>query len=643
MIGTRLSEQLGQGIGLVGKLNRAECPGELKPHVFVVVFSQAEEALRQRRHAGWLSADTGLALGQKSLGQADGMRPHDRRNIGGHRDQIAAFQCVQSGQRVKRVHSPETGFAPFGQAAQRLDGRLVLPLEQQPRRRAPMPAVRVIERLNQLGHSRLAKPRQLRLNKHSGHNPVNPATVVATVEVDVLLDAVRKRPRVLDHFAVHIGNVKRAVRADLHLHRPKPVVGRGEELPVAFIVGALRGKFYPMGTKFFSMNQVAPSVGDESVAAVPAWPSVPVVNRHAGCRREITGRTPAALHRPGHLLGNAPARADDPPRLVRAEPKHRCRGAVHRDVHQRRLGHEVRIRAGVALLVHHLLNVMAVAADELPPGRVEVHPVLRAAVLQTKLKRARVEGEIRAHERNRSQLRLADNAHLPRRAAGRAVDAIVESPAKAVHERLHVEPVDRVADAGKDNPPLVGLSVAVGVLQIKNVRRHADEHAAVVAGDRRWPGEVAGINRRAVKVAVAVGVLEQAHLAKLVIAMLRVADHLDDKQPAVLIERHRHRIGDQRLGSSQFQPKTGLERKSAKRSGRLGRFQARKIPLGGLRLSGGNGQTGQTKASQQKNEMAKHRRNQKEKWQNSKKNIISIDIVEINGLHCLSGVAWASA
>ena len=358
-----------------------------------------------------------------------------------------------------------------------------------------MPAVRMNERRYQLGHSCLAKPGQLRLNEYSRYNPVNPATIVAAVQVDVLFDAVRQRPRMLNHFAVHIGNVKRAIRADLHLHRPKPVVRRGEELPVAFIVGTLRDKLYPVGVKFFSVNQVAPGVGYESIAAEPAWPSVSVVDRHPSCRREITGRTPPSLHRPGHLLGDTPARADHPPCLVRAEPKHRGRGTVHRDVHQRRPGHEVRIRSGVTLLVHHLLNVVAVAADELLSRCVDIHPVLRAATLESEVERTRVERKIGAHKRNRSQLRLANDAHLPRRAAGRAVNAIVESPAKAVHQRLHVEPVERVADAGENDTPLVGFAVAVGVFQIKNLRRRAYKHATVVTDDRRWPSEVTGKNR----------------------------------------------------------------------------------------------------------------------------------------------------
>ena len=181
-----------------------------------------------------------------------------------------------------------------------------------------MPAVRVIERLNQLEHSRLTKPGQLRLNKHSRHDPIDPAAFVAAVQVDVLLDAVRQRPRVFDHLAVHVGDVKRAVRADLHLDRPKPVVRRGEKLPVALVRRPLGTKSHTVRVKFLPVNQVAPGIGDESIAAERVWPGVPVVNRHACCRREIPGRTAAAFHRPGHLFGDAPARTDDPPRLVRA-------------------------------------------------------------------------------------------------------------------------------------------------------------------------------------------------------------------------------------------------------------------------------------------------------------------------------------
>ena len=481
-----------------------------------------------------------------------------------------------------------------------------------------MPAVRMIERRNQLVHSRLAKPGRPRLSELFRHDAVNPAPVIAAVEVDVLLDATRQRPRMLDHLAVHVGDVQRTVRPNLHLHRPKPVVRRGEKLPVALVTGALGFELNPSAPQFFSVHQIAAAVCDEGITAEPAWPGVPVVDRHAGGRREITGGTATALHRAGHLLGDTPACADHPPRLVRAQPEHRRRGTVHRDVHQRRRRTEVRIRPGIAPLVHHLLNVVAVAADELPPGSIEIHPVLSAAALEPEVECPWVEREIAAPKSNRAQLRPADCAHLSRRAAGGAVDAIVQSPAEAVHQRLHVQLGRLVAEAGEHHPPLVGSGVAVGVLQVKDVRCHADEHPAVEAGDRRWPGQVTSIDGRAIETPIAVGVLEQPHLAKPILPVLRVADHLDDEQPAVLVERHRHGIGHQRLGGGQLDAKPGLEREGAQRLGRLGRLQAGKIPLGRFRFSGCGDQPRQAKPSDNNELTTKHNPNEAAKSSNNK-------------------------
>ncbi|MED6327293.1 MAG: hypothetical protein VYE14_08005, partial [Verrucomicrobiota bacterium] len=71
------------------------------------------------------------------------------------------------------VHSAKVGFPTFGQAAQRCDGRLVLSLKQQASRCAAMPTVRVIQRRNQLGTSRLAKRCNSRLHKKIWVDAVN--------------------------------------------------------------------------------------------------------------------------------------------------------------------------------------------------------------------------------------------------------------------------------------------------------------------------------------------------------------------------------------------------------------------------------------------------------------------------------------
>jgi hypothetical protein len=63
------------------------------------------------------------------------------------------------------------------------------------------------------------------------------------------------------------------------------------------------------------------------------------------------------------------------------------------------------------------------------------------------------------------------------------VDVIVETPHQIVHHGLHVE----LAEAGEDFATDIGLAVAVSVLEIPDVRRGGDEHAAFPARDARRP------------------------------------------------------------------------------------------------------------------------------------------------------------
>ena len=236
--------------------------------------------------------------------------------------------------------------------------------------------------------------------------------------------------------------------------------------------------------------------------------------------------------------------------------------------------------------------------------------MLRAATLKPEVEHAWVERKIAAPKTDRTPLRFTNDAHLSRGTARRAVDAVVMPPAEAVHQRLHVESVDPIADAGEDDSPLVGFLVAIGVFQKENVRRRADEHATVVTNDRRWPSKVTSIDRRAVVTAVAVLVLEQPHLTKPIVTVLRVADHLDDEQPAVLVERHRYWVGDERLGGSQLDAETGFDGKCSQSIGGFGRFQTGKIPLDGFRFSGGKGQFKQDKPRENKKKTVEHEPNQ---------------------------------
>ena len=67
-------------------------------------------------------------------------------------------------------------------------------------------------------------------------------------------------------------------------------------------------------------------------------------------------------------------------------------------------------------------------------------------------------------------------------------------------------------------------------LQIQNVRRVADEDAAVVAGDRRRPRKILDKHSARFEPAVAVLIGEQADLAQPLLVLLRIVAHLDDVQ-----------------------------------------------------------------------------------------------------------------
>ena len=88
---------------------------------------------------------------------------------------------------------------------------------------------------------------------------------------------------------------------------------------------------------------------------------------------------PAAFDRALDDPLHAQARAHDAPGLVRADAKHRRLRAVARDAFARARRGVKRIAREVAILVHHLDELVAVVADELVAPIVEGEPVLRAA------------------------------------------------------------------------------------------------------------------------------------------------------------------------------------------------------------------------------------------------------------------------
>ncbi len=58
--------------------------------------------------------------------------------------------------------------------------------------------------------------------KAIGGDAVEAAAIVAGIEVEVLLDSGRKRPRVFDDLAIHVDDPERSIRSVGHLHGTEP-------------------------------------------------------------------------------------------------------------------------------------------------------------------------------------------------------------------------------------------------------------------------------------------------------------------------------------------------------------------------------------------------------------------------------------
>ncbi len=133
------------------------------------------------------------------------------------------------------------------------------------------------------------------------------------------------------------------------------------------------------------------------------------------------------------------------------------------------------------------------------------------------------------------------------------------------------------AKAGDDHFPPIGAIVAVGILQKENVRRVGHPHAAGANGKARRNVQALGKDREAIRPAVAIGVFEDLHpVASRAWLAPRIFKAFGDPDPPSLVERHRHRVDDIRLGRDNLDrkalgyghPRDGFGR----RQGRAGRL-----------------------------------------------------------------------
>ncbi len=295
------------------------------------------------------------------------------------------------------------------------------------------------------------------------------------------------------------------------------------------------------------MNDVVGHVAHEQVAVKFGRKSVAAVNRDPGRAREkARGRAPFVG--PGHdALGTQP-RPECAPGLDGAGAVKLGEFAGGGDVDCGRKRLEIGIASKVAAVVHDQRKRLAVGANVRAPPVVHAHAVLATAARQCKRLGPRVEQEALAADGHRLSLRFAGPADVAAGIVGRHVEPVIEAPAERVHDRLAGE---ILAKAREGDSPHVSLAVAVGVLEIKQVRCRRREDAAVPADDGRGDRHVAREERALVVDQVAVGVFEQSDAAdaeRLRAGVLVVLGKFGDVEPAVLIEIHGDRALQQGLG-----------------------------------------------------------------------------------------------
>jgi hypothetical protein len=164
---------------------------------------------------------------------------------------------------------------------------------------------------------------------------VNPTPIIATVEIEMLFQGLRQRPRMFDHFAIHVANIEATIGGVCELHRPKPVVRAGKEFSVLFIRRTYclqRSGF--IAIDLLSMNQIPAGIADEGISRKIIAVCVPAVNRYSSGPGEISAGLSASLNRTRHKTRHPPLRAKNAPGFVGTQAEDGRRSAIHRNFHQ---------------------------------------------------------------------------------------------------------------------------------------------------------------------------------------------------------------------------------------------------------------------------------------------------------------------
>src|SRR5262249_22018995 len=148
------------------------------------------------------------------------------------------------------------------QTCQRRLNRAILPFHEQSLGGLAPPGIGVVEFWHEISRSRRVEARGPFPTRRNGiRTPRQPpqATVILTCDQALgilLLQEARDGREVLDDLAVHIHDIKSAVRPDSQVHRPKPLIGGRQEFGAFVFRNPSRDVFNPASFENEAVNKI---------------------------------------------------------------------------------------------------------------------------------------------------------------------------------------------------------------------------------------------------------------------------------------------------------------------------------------------------------------------------------------------------
>ena len=130
------------------------------------------------------------------------------------------------------------------------------------------------------------------------------------------------------------------------------------------------------------------------------------------------------------------------------------------------------------------------------------------------------------------------------------INSVVESPTKAIQKSLHILPSESCEDFCLD----VGLSVAIRVFAIPNIRSRCNKNSTVITDNTGRPREMVSKERALFVCTVVVCILEHSYISQKLFVLLGVIAHFDNEHTPVFVKGHSNWVSHERFARRKFQP-----------------------------------------------------------------------------------------